>query len=47
MKAILSDAERAAIRGLASGDKAQLEAARAAFDRAARQGHGVHTCVEL
>lgn len=46
MSTILTDAERVAIRGLASGDKTQLEAAQGAFDRAARQ-HGVDSCVEL
>ena len=43
---ILTEAERVAIRGLASGDKTQLEAAQGAFNRAARQ-HGVDSCVEL
>ncbi|WP_431798126.1 hypothetical protein SGO26_30395 (plasmid) [Cupriavidus metallidurans] len=46
MSTILTEAERVAIRGLASGDKTQIEAAQAAFDRAARQ-HGVDCCVEL
>ncbi|MEX3693873.1 hypothetical protein AB3X91_33700 [Paraburkholderia sp. BR14263] len=46
MTAILTDAERTAIRRLAAGDKAMLDDARAAFDRAA-QVHGPHACVEL
>ncbi|WP_082079972.1 hypothetical protein [Cupriavidus basilensis] len=46
MSTILTEAERVAIRGLASGDKARLEAAQAAFDRAAQQ-NGVDSCVEL
>ncbi|KVH78742.1 hypothetical protein WJ41_35115 [Burkholderia ubonensis] len=46
MEAILSEAERAAIRAVASGDKTQLPMARAAFDRAAPK-HGVGACVEL
>ncbi|AVA38091.1 hypothetical protein Cmtc_59170 [Cupriavidus sp. TKC] len=46
MSTILTEAERVAIRGLASGDKTQLEAAQGAFNRAARQ-HGVDSCVEL
>ncbi|AOJ73357.1 MULTISPECIES: hypothetical protein [Burkholderia] len=45
-KYVLFDSERAAIRGLAGGDKSQLEAATAAFDRAAPT-HGVNSCVEL
>ena len=43
---ILSEAERLAIRGVASGDRSQLDAARRAFDRAAPL-HGVESCVEL
>ena len=46
MSTILTEAERVAIRGLASGDKTQFEAAQGAFNRAARQ-HGVDSCVEL
>jgi hypothetical protein len=43
---ILSNAERVAIRSVASGDKTQMDAARAAFHRAAPE-HGVEACVEL
>lgn len=46
MNAILTEAERLAIRDVASGNKDQLPAARAAFDRAVRV-HGVEACVEL
>lgn len=46
MEAILSEAERAAIRAVASGDKTYLPMARAAFDRAVPK-HGVGACVEL
>ncbi|MBN3729388.1 hypothetical protein [Burkholderia sp. Tr-20390] len=46
MTEILTDAERAAIRAVASGDKAQVDAARAAFNRATPL-HGVSACVEL
>ncbi|HDR9068230.1 TPA: hypothetical protein QDA90_003538 [Burkholderia vietnamiensis] len=46
MEAILSEAERAAIRAVAAGDKTQLPDARAAFDRAVPT-HGVGACVEL
>lgn len=46
MTEILTRDERNAIRALASGDKEQIDAARAAFDRAAPK-HGVHACVEL
>ncbi|WP_020203540.1 hypothetical protein [Cupriavidus sp. WS] len=46
MNTILTIAERTAIRGLAAGDKAQLETARVAYDRAARE-HGIDSCVEL
>lgn len=46
MEAILCEAERAAIRAVASGDKTKLPVARAAFDRAAPK-HGAGSCVEL
>ncbi|KVT75819.1 hypothetical protein WT25_02635 [Burkholderia territorii] len=46
MEEILSEAERTAIRAVASGDKARLPAARAAFNRAAPE-HGITACVEL
>jgi hypothetical protein len=46
MSTILTDAQRAAIRGVAAGDKAMLNAARAAFHRAAPR-HGVEASVEL
>ncbi|MGK8198488.1 hypothetical protein [Burkholderia cepacia] len=46
MESFLSDAERAAIRAVASGDKTQLAEARTAFDRAAPK-HSVDACVEL
>ncbi|WP_112178195.1 hypothetical protein [Paraburkholderia unamae] len=46
MSEILTDAERAAIRAVAAQDKTQLDAARAAYDRAASK-HGVDSCVEL
>ncbi|WP_232357645.1 hypothetical protein [Burkholderia pseudomallei] len=46
MSAILSGAEEAAIRAVASGDRSSLDAARVAFDRAAPI-HGVAACVEL
>ncbi|WP_116610204.1 hypothetical protein [Paraburkholderia unamae] len=46
MSEILTDAERAAIRAVAAQDKTQLDAARAAYDRAAPK-HGVDSCVEL
>lgn len=43
---ILTEAERTAIRAVASKDKTQLAAARAAFDRAA-PAHGINACPEL
>lgn len=43
---VLTDDERGAIRALAGGDKTQLSAATAAFQRAA-PAHGVKSCVEL
>ncbi|UEC05428.1 hypothetical protein [Burkholderia vietnamiensis] len=46
MSAILTDTEQTAIRAVASGDRSSLDAARAAFDRAAPI-HGVAACVEL
>ncbi|WP_420213396.1 hypothetical protein ACN8ZM_39955 (plasmid) [Burkholderia aenigmatica] len=46
MNEILTRAERASIRAVAAQDKTQLEAARAAFDRAAPK-HGIASCVEL
>ncbi|WP_175011289.1 hypothetical protein [Burkholderia lata] len=46
MSEILTEEERAAIRAVAAKDKTQLDAARAAFDRAASV-HGVDACVEL
>lgn len=46
MSEILTDAERAAIRAVAAQDKTQLDAARAAYARAAPR-HGVDSCVEL
>ncbi|MBR8282526.1 MULTISPECIES: hypothetical protein [Burkholderia cepacia complex] len=46
MSEIITNAERAAIRAVASGEKEQLDAARAAFNRAAPI-HGVDACVEL
>lgn len=45
MNRILAIGERAAIRRLVAGDITQREAARAAFERAARV-HGVDFCVE-
>ncbi|RQQ47603.1 hypothetical protein [Burkholderia stagnalis] len=46
MSEILTEAEEAAIRAVALGEKAQLDAARAAFDRAAPK-YGIDACVEL
>ncbi|MFP3507520.1 hypothetical protein [Burkholderia sp. SIMBA_062] len=46
MSEILTEAEKSSIRGVAAGDKAQIEAARATFNRAAPE-HGVDACVEL
>ncbi|WP_042974559.1 hypothetical protein [Burkholderia sp. AU4i] len=46
MSEILTEAEKAAIRAVAAGDKESVNAARAAFDRAAPK-HGVSACVEL
>lgn len=46
MSEILTDAERAAIRAVAAKDKTQLDAARAAFQRAAPK-HGIDACIEL
>ncbi|EDT41969.1 hypothetical protein [Burkholderia ambifaria] len=46
MSEIITEAERAAIRAVALGEKGQLDAARAAFNRAAPK-HGVDACVEL
>lgn len=46
MSEVLTDAERLAIQAVAAGDKAQLEAARSAFQRAA-PSHGIESCVEL
>jgi len=43
---ILSDAERAAIHSVASGERSQLAEATAAFERAALE-HDVEACVEL
>ncbi|CAJ6634536.1 Uncharacterised protein [Burkholderia pseudomallei] len=43
---ILSESERTAIRAVASGDRGQLDVARAAFNRVAPK-HGVSACVEL
>ncbi|MCO1362883.1 hypothetical protein L0Y97_29135 (plasmid) [Burkholderia multivorans] len=40
MSEILTEAEESSIRAVAAGDKAQIEAARAAFNRAAPE-HGV------
>lgn len=46
MSEILTEAEKSSIRAVAAGDKAQIEAARAAFNRAAPE-HGVDACAEL
>lgn len=46
MDGILTEAEQAAIRAVAAGDKEQLEVARAAFNRAAPK-HCVSVCVAL
>lgn len=46
MSEILTEEERAAIRAVAAKDKTQLDAGRAAFDRAASV-HGADACVEL
>ncbi|WP_321882739.1 hypothetical protein [Burkholderia cepacia] len=46
MSEILSEAEKSSIRAVAAGDKAQIDAARAAFNRAALE-HGIDACVEL
>ncbi|KVL32192.1 hypothetical protein WS98_21895 [Burkholderia territorii] len=46
MSEILTEAEKSSIRAVAAGDKAQIEAARAAFNRAAPT-HGLDACVEL
>ncbi|WP_334043580.1 hypothetical protein [Burkholderia ambifaria] len=43
---ILTEAERSAIRAVASGDREQLDVARAAFNRAAPK-FGVSACAEL
>lgn len=43
---ILTDAERVAIRAVASDDQSQLDAASRAFDRAAPL-HSVASCIEL
>ncbi|MDF0506499.1 hypothetical protein POK33_37735 [Burkholderia cenocepacia] len=46
MSEILSEAEKSSIRAVAAGNKAQIDAARAAFNRAAPE-HGIDACVEL
>ncbi|MCA8143580.1 hypothetical protein [Burkholderia multivorans] len=46
MEEVLSEAERAAIRAVASGDKVRLPDAGAALNRAAAK-HGIAACVEF
>ncbi|WP_342051278.1 MULTISPECIES: hypothetical protein [unclassified Cupriavidus] len=46
MSTNLTPAEKAAIQALAAGDKAHLELAQVAYDRAVRE-HGVECCVEV